>query len=142
MTERTKLKDFKGGLFAGAKPKALTPSEANVSKSIQGFLEARNIYNDRINSGRIEIIKKYRDKKTGTLKEFRNWLLLAKKGTPDRFFIVAGKIYFVEVKQKGKKPTPDQLERHKQLRVAGSVIIVADSIDSFITQFNRLFAGS
>lgn len=138
------IKGFRGGLFVGngKKPTPLTPSEANVSKAIQAFLDAHRIYNDRINSGKVEVIKKYPDKKTGTLKEFTNWVMLAKKGTPDRFFIMSGRIYFIEVKRRGKKPTPEQIERHDELRRAGAVIIVADSIDSFILQFNELMHGS
>jgi hypothetical protein len=142
MTTRMKLKDFKGGLFDGKRPKALTPSESSISKAIRDFLDARRIYNDRLNSGKIFSVTKYFEKKSGREKEFSRWIYLCKPGTPDRFFIVAGKIYLVEVKVLGKTPKPDQIERHKELRAAGATIIVADSFDSFVTQFNRLFAGS
>lgn len=136
------IKGIKGGLFVGKKPTVLTPSESNVSKAIQDFLDAHRIYNDRINSGRVEVVKKYPDKRTGVIKEFTNWVMLAKKGTPDRWFLVNGRMHFIEVKRRGKKPTPEQIERHDELRRAGAVIIVADSIDSFIFQFNELFTES
>lgn len=132
-------KQFSGGLFAAKKPKALTPSEANVSKSIEGFLNARKIYNDRLNSGKVEVRKKFFDQKSKKWKEFSNWIQLCKKGTPDRFFIVAGRIYFVEVKQFGKKPSPDQIAKHAELRQHGATVIVSDSVEDFITQFNALF---
>jgi hypothetical protein len=143
MTERVKLKDFRGGLFAGGQkgPLPVQPKEQTISKSIQDFLDKKGIYNDRLNSGKVQVIKQFRQK-DGNLKRFETWLQLAKKGTPDRFFIVAGKIYFCEVKQKGKKPTPEQLERHQELRKSGAVVIVADSIDAFIRQYNEIFHPS
>lgn len=140
MTERVKLKDFKGGLFAGGQkgPQAIQPSEQTVSKSIQDFLDKKSLYNDRLNAGKVQVIKQFRQK-DGNIKRFETWLQLCKKGTPDRFFITGGKIYFVEVKTKGKKPTPEQLERHQELRAAGAIVMVADSIDSFIRQYNEIF---
>lgn len=132
-----KLKDFKGGLFSGKKPQALTPTEASVSKSIQEFLDAHRIYNDRLNAGMIQQVTAYTDK-SGTNKEYRRWIHLCKKGTPDRFFIMSGRIYFVEVKRRGKSATDDQLRRHDELQRAGAKIIVTDSIDSFIRQFSEL----
>ena len=140
MTVRMKAKDFRGGLFAGGKkgPQSIEPKESSISKSIQEFLDARRIYNDRLNSGMLEQITSYTDK-AGNKKEFRRWVYLCKKGTPDRFFILSGRIYFVEVKQRGNSATDDQLMRHDELRRAGAKIIVADSIDSFIGQFNELF---
>jgi len=132
-------KQFSGGLFTAAKPKALTPSESNVSKSIEGFLNARKIYNDRLNSGKVEVKKKFFDQKSGRMKEFTNWIQLCQKGTPDRFFIVAGQIYFVEVKHLGKNPSPEQIAKHAELKQHGATVIVSDSIEDFILQFNALF---
>jgi len=135
-----KARGLTGGLFVGKKPAALAPTEANVSKSIQDFLDVHRIYNDRLNSGRVEVVRKYTDKRTGRLKEFTNWVMLAKKGTPDRFFIVGGKIFFVEVKKWNGKLSEDQMIRHGELRRAGCTVIVAHSLDSFIQQFNELFS--
>ena len=59
--------------------------EQDVSKAIKDYLDKRRIYNDRLNSGLFETVKSYRDKKTGTVKEFRNWVHGTRKGTPDRF---------------------------------------------------------
>lgn len=133
------IKGLTGGLFTGKKPQPLRPTEANVSKSIQQFLDSRRIYNDRLNSGKIKSVTQYFEKKTGTWKEFTRWIFLCKKGTPDRFFIMSGRIYFVEVKRPGGTLTADQVQRHKELRRAGAVVIFADSLESFIEQFEGLF---
>jgi hypothetical protein len=102
-------------------------SEQAISKAIQQYLDVRHIYNDRLNAGKVKVGGKY--------------LQLAKKGTPDRFYISKGQIYFVEVKRPGEKPTKEQIERHQELRDAGAVVIVADSLDSFINQFEGRYEG-
>ena len=119
-----KNKNLSGNLFT---KQALTASEAVVSKMIEQFLDARKIYNDRLNSGKIFIANK-----SGIGGRMFSG---CKKGTPDRFFIIRGKIYFVEVKKLGKKPTPEQIERHAELRNSGAVVLVADSFDNFEAQF-------
>lgn len=134
------IKGYTGGLFTGKNSTALSPKESTISKAIQQYLEARKIYNDRLNAGQMQAITRYFEKKTQTWKEFRKWVYLCKKGTPDRFFIMSGRIYFVEVKTFGKTPTADQVQRHKELRRSGAVVIVADSIDSFIKQFESIVA--
>lgn len=142
MTERIKAKDFRGGLFAGGKkgPQSIELKEQTVSKSIQDYLDKQGIYNDRLNSGKVQVIKKFRQR-DGNFKEFNTWLQLCKKGTPDRFGIIPpkGRILFVEVKRRGQKATPEQIDVHNELRAAGAIVIVADSIDSFIRQFKEIF---
>ena len=149
MTERIKAKDFRGGLFAGGQkgPQAIEPKEQTISKSIQDYLDKRGIYNDRLNSGKVQVIKQFRQK-DGNMKRFETWLQLAKKGTPDRFAIIppaldplkrGGFVMFIEVKMKGKKPTPEQAERHRELREAGALVVVADSINEFIRKFKAIF---
>jgi hypothetical protein len=137
---RARLGDFSGGLFAGGQkgPQPISPKEANVSKSIEDFLNKRGIYNDRLNSGMIQQVTTYTDKK-GQTKEFRRWIRLAKRGSPDRWFLMGGRMFLIEVKRKGKKPTPEQLERHDELRRAGAYIFNVDSIDEFRRQFNERF---
>ena len=138
MTERMRAKDFIGGLFpVSGRPKALEPKEQGISKAIENYLDRLHIYNDRLNSGSVEVIKRF--KRDGIWQERKNWMRLAKKGTPDRFFIMSGRIFFIEVKMRGKVPTPEQIERHQELRRAGARIIVADSLNSFITKFKEMF---
>jgi hypothetical protein len=130
MTERMKLSEFKGGLFAGGKagPQAIQPKEQTISKAIANFLDRKGVYNDRLNSGMFQIVTQYTERKTGTSKEFRRWVHGTRKGTPDRFAIIPAKYdplrrgglaLFIEVKMKGKKPTPEQFLRHRELRAAG-----------------------
>jgi hypothetical protein len=48
-------------------------------------------------------------------------------GMPDRLVLISyGKIGFVEVKAKGKKPRPLQLRRHRQLKKLGFRVYVLD----------------
>lgn len=100
--------------------------EQTVSKQIQSYLDARHIYNDRLNAGKVRIGSRY--------------IQFAKNGTPDRWCLVKGKMVFIEVKRKGKKPTPEQLERHEELRSHGAVVIVSDSLESFIESFEGVDA--
>ncbi len=147
MVERMTTKQYRGGLFAGGQkgPQAIEPKEQQISKSIQDYLDKRGIYNDRMNSGRVKVVKE--GFSGGKPTRYENWLQLAKKGTPDRWCIIppsldphglGGWLMLIEVKQRGKKPTPEQEERHQELRTAGAVVIVADSLESFIEQFERV----
>lgn len=134
-TSFMKNKNLSGNLFS--KPKGgLTIKETPLSSSIAEWLDVNRIYNDRLNSGNVEVVKKFPDK-NGQWREYRNWIQLAKKGTPDRFAIWCGYIIFIEVKQKGKTASPEQIERHEELRRAGAHVILTDSLDDFIIQFNE-----
>lgn len=121
-------KHLSGSLFTKT---VLTPSEQSVSKAIEQFLDAKRVYNDRLNSGKVCV-------KSPGGKDY--WVQLCKKGTPDRFFITGGQIVFVEVKKRGRKPTNEQLARHEELKRSGAIVMVADSIDSFIEQFENLIS--
>jgi len=49
-------------------------------------------------------------------------------GMPDRLLLFpAGKLAFVEIKRKGKKPRPLQLVRHELLRRLGFQVFVLDA---------------
>lgn len=105
-----------------AKPTPLEIKETSLSSQIAEYLSARQIYNDRLQCGKIKT-------------ERGNWMTLCKYGTPDRFCIVRGIIIFIEVKRNGKKPSAEQTDRHNELKEAGAIVIVADSFDNFIQQF-------
>ena len=127
-------KNLSGNLFT---KQTLTIKETPLSATIKEYLDVHRIYNDRLNSGKVQIIKKYFCKKTNQWKQFTNWLYLCAEGTPDRFAIVEGFTIFIEVKQKGKTPTDAQLLKHDELRTkAKAFVIVVDSFDDFIKQFN------
>ena len=89
-----KNKNFSGGLFA-AKPTPLTIKETPLSAQIADYLDARRIYNDRLQCGQFQTPS-------------GNWMRGSKKGTPDRFAIVRGQIFFIEVKMFGAKPSEEQ----------------------------------
>ncbi len=118
----TKNKYLSGNLFTR---QPLQIKETAVSKQIADYLDACRIYNDRLNSGMIF---------TGT-----HYVRLCKKGTPDRLAIVDGRAVYIEVKQLGKSLPDDQVARCVELQAAGAVVIVADSFDSFVQQFNYCF---
>ncbi len=122
-----KNKNLSGGLFA-AKTNTLTIRETPLSAQIAEWLDARNIYNDRLNCGRIET-------KRG------HWITLCKTGTPDRFAIVRGQIIFVEVKKRGEKPHLEQIYRHEKLFESGAIVLVADSFDTFEGKFKAIRAA-
>lgn len=121
-----KNKNLRGNLFTKT---ALSPSEATISKMIEEYLTAEGLYNDRLNAGNIFI-----PNKSGGGRMFRG----SKSGVPDRYFLKNGRIYYVEVKMLGKKPTETQLARHAELREAGAVVLVCDSFDGFLRQFEKL----
>jgi hypothetical protein len=58
-------------------------------------------------------------------------LVLASQASwPDRTFLYRGRVMFIEFKQKGKKPTPLQEMRLKQLRDQGFRADVCDDLES------------
>lgn len=111
-----------GSLFTG---KPLTVSETAISGMVADYLDARRIYNDRLNSGMVRVGHRF--------------IYLCKSGTPDRLAIISGRAVYIEVKSAGKKPTADQINRHTELRAAGAFVIVCDSFDEFVRQFKELF---
>lgn len=110
--------NLSGGLFSKT---PLTIKENALSASIAQWLTLKGFYNDRLNSG-LAFRGKYP-------------VYLCKKGTPDRFAIVRGRIVFIEVKQLGKEPSADQLKRHDELRRAGAVVLTVDSFPDFEGKF-------
>ncbi len=122
-----KNKNLAGGLFQH-KPTPLTQKESSLSAQITEYLTTRGIYNERLNSGKVETKSGY-------------WITLCERGTPDRLAIVCGQAVFIETKTLGKKPTPEQLEKHDELRAAGAIVIVADSYQQFIYTFAAIRAA-
>ena len=61
------------------------------------------------------------------------------KGLPDRLVLMPnGKIYFVELKSQGKKPTPMQLHIHEKLRLMGFKVYVIDSLNALNDFINEI----
>lgn len=48
---------------------------------------------------------------------------------PDRMFIIpGGRVFFIEFKAPGKKPTPKQAREHQLLRQQGSTVYLVDDV--------------
>ena len=120
-----KNNNLAGGLFAAGKPAPLTIKETPLSAQIKEYLDGRNIYNDRLQCGQFQTPSGH-------------WMRGSKTGTPDRFAILSGQIFFIEVKKYGEKPTPEQLEKHAELRQSGAVVIIADEFYKFVAHFNAV----
>lgn len=59
------------------------------------------------------------------------------RGVPDRICMLPnGRIFFVELKAKGKKPSPEQMRVHKLFRNMGQRVYVCDSRES-VQKVNR-----
>ena len=60
---------------------------------------------------------------------------------PDRFAIVRGQIIFIEVKERDRKQAPDRQEKHLRQMNAGAIVLIADSFDQFVSEFNAYRAA-
>lgn len=50
------------------------------------------------------------------------------RGVPDRIFIKAGRVIFIEVKRPGEEPNEQQAKRHDELRAAGCEVHWVSSV--------------
>ena len=121
----SKNKNFSGGLFTAGKPRPLTIKEPPLSGQIAEYLNNRGLWNERLNSGKIQT-------------QNGNWIHLCEKGTPDRLCLICGQAVFIETKMRGEKPTSDQLKKHDELRASGAVVIIADDFYEFIAEFSAI----
>ncbi len=63
------------------------------------------------------------------------WVSPGNDGVPDRIVFFSGVTVLVELKAPGKKPTPLQIAKHKELEKLGQKVLVVDSkekVDQFI----------
>lgn len=132
----SKNHNLSGNLFT---KQPLTVTETALSAMIAEWLDVQRIYNDRLNSGKVKVVRNYQAK--GGWKTYENWLHLCKEGTPDRFALVEGFIIFIEVKKKDKKPTDVQLDRHNELQTKAKAFVIAvDSFDDFQIKFKEVIS--
>lgn len=122
----SKNKHLAGGLFA-AKPTPLTQKESSLSSQVREYLTNRGIWNERLNSGKIQTQNSY-------------WITLCERGTPDLIALIRGQAIFIETKTLGKKPSSDQLTKHDELRRSGAIVISPDSYAQFVQQFSAIRA--
>lgn len=70
----------------------------------------------------------------------RKWVSPGRDGVPDRIVVVAGVVYFVEVKTLDGALSPAQEREQERLRRAGAAVITvwgSDSVDAFIGHLRR-----
>ena len=68
------------------------------------------------------------------------WVSPGNSGVPDRLVFYRGVVASVELKAPGKKPTPLQIAKHKELEKLGHTVLVIDSkeqVDYFIQRLKR-----
>lgn len=51
------------------------------------------------------------------------------KGIPDRIFLYQGRVFYIEFKAPGKKPTVLQERVHRKIREQGIMVFVIDNIE-------------
>lgn len=66
--------------------------------------------------------------------ELRGWMQakivrLGKRAWPDRIFIRAGRIIFIEFKRPGEEPTVQQYKRHRDLKSHGAEVFWVDNLE-------------
>lgn len=59
-------------------------------------------------------------------------------GVPDRIVLLEGRVYFIELKDKGKKPSKVQLYVHKLFAKAGIEVLIIDNKK----QIDEIFSNS
>jgi hypothetical protein len=83
--------------------------------------------------------EKHIEQRCRVIAKSRGWLfwkltILGFPGVPDRVVLCpGGRIFFVEFKAPGKKPTPLQEAWHRKLRALGFMVYVIDAVADFET---------
>lgn len=92
-----------GGLFTASGPTPLALSETAISAEIADVINRRHdAYQIRVHSGKFKV--------------GNNWIHCEREGTPDRFVFYRGLFVPLEIKKDAQeKPTPEQIERHKEI---------------------------
>lgn len=54
----------------------------------------------------------------------------ARAAVPDRMFIRNGRVFFIEFKREGQKPTPAQEREHNRLRQQAINVFVVDNVEA------------
>lgn len=98
------------------------PLEKDIQATICEYLELKGIFFWRQNTA--PSIYKHGDSFS-----FRRMGKYAKKGIPDIILIHEGEVKFIEVKRKGAKQSPEQLEFEKVCKSHGIKYILAHSVD-------------
>jgi hypothetical protein len=62
---------------------------------------------------------------------------LGVSGIPDFVGVFKGRAFFIEAKAPGGRPTEVQLLRHKEITMAGGVVIVAHSVEELEAEMDK-----
>lgn len=61
---------------------------------------------------------------------------------PDRMFIYNGRVFFIEFKRGGQKPTPAQEREHHRLRQHKVPVFVVDNVDEGMAMVDTMVMGA
>lgn len=100
-------------------------SEKNIQDQIRDYLDRRGIYNRRCNVG-------------GSRMKGGIWVRFGKKGDPDLFAIFRGMHVAIEVKRPGGEQSDEQKAAMGQIRNAGAIYILAESLDDVLEYFEPI----
>lgn len=82
-----------------------------------------------------KMLEKQIEERVGTYAKEQGFLVYKftspqRSAVPDRLYITPrGKVFFVEFKREGMKPTPAQQREHERLREQGVMVFVIDDVD-------------
>ena len=64
----------------------------------------------------------------------------ARAAVPDRLFICKGRVFFIEFKREGQKPTPAQTREHARLWAHGVTVFVIDNVLDGLRAIDRMLS--
>ena len=65
----------------------------------------------------------------------------ARAAVPDRLFVLpGGRVFFIEFKREGQKPTPAQTREHARLQAHGVTVFVIDNVLDGLRAIDRMLA--
>ncbi len=62
----------------------------------------------------------------------------ARAAVPDRMFIYKGRVFFIEFKREGQKPTPAQEREHNRMRQHQINVFVVDNVEQGKSTINLM----
>jgi hypothetical protein len=62
----------------------------------------------------------------------------ARAAVPDRMFIYKGRVFFIEFKREGQKPTPAQEREHNRMRQHQINVFVVDNVEQGKSTINTM----
>lgn len=96
--------------------------EQDIQRQILDWLELQHIFHWRANTGAF----------AGEYKGKKRFVRFGKKGTPDIFAVLGGKIFGIEVKGPKGRISEDQAQFGMELRLAGGEYIVASCLEDVL----------